>query len=234
MVLQQSPLEEDGTRDRSLERAYAKMEGEASTLVERFITAARNGTELVLTEDEKGIWVYFFYQQIKRVPEMFRQLEVQRTFADRIGDAIKKLELRIGRPLTEEESRDLRAPESLARIQQNATLKALADPGQLIQTLLLTMALELAVAPPGSAFVIGSQPVARTANGASTNMLDPTVQLWLPIASDVAVRFVLASSPLAVTNISEDYVARINWQIYKQSEMIAAASDDIITGVVNS
>jgi hypothetical protein len=84
------------------------------------------------------------------------------------------------------------------------------------------MSLEIAVAPSSVAFVIGSQPVARTGTGESANMLDPDVQLWLPIASDVAVRFVGSGPAISVTDLSEDHVARINKQIYMQSEMIAA------------
>jgi hypothetical protein len=229
-----SSVDEDGVREPELERAYSQLEGDAQQIINKFIEASETGNAPDLSPDEKGIWTLFFYQQMKRVPEMFRKLDAQRNFADRLDDAIAKLEARIGRKLTEEELGDLRAPGSLARIQQNATLKALADPGQVVQTLLLTMPLHIEVASSDAPFVITSQPIARISDGNTQDIRDPSVFLCLPIASNVAVRFAATGAPISVRSISDSRVLRINQQLYAQSEMIAAATKVTIDSLVAS
>lgn len=219
-----STIEADGAREPDLERAYSDLEGQASQIIASLIAAARGGTVPTLSDQERDVWALFVYQQMKRVPEMFRKLAVKRPFADRLEDAIKQLETRLGRSLSAEEAADFRAPEVLARLQQNAIVKALADPGHVVQEQLLSMSLQVALAPDGSGFVIGSQPVARTGSGSSFNLLDPEVHLWLPIASDVAVRFLKSTQPTETVTLAADHVTRINRQMLAQSEMIVAAS----------
>ena len=63
-------VEEDGTRDVSVETEFlARLESDASPVIEKIVYAARRGVPPNLSSDEKDIWVKFFYNLFVRVPE---------------------------------------------------------------------------------------------------------------------------------------------------------------------
>ena len=70
-----SRSEEDGTRNPAQETAYAALDGAASSVVRKLISAAEAMALPCLTAEERTTWNLFFYQQIKRVPGMIAQLE---------------------------------------------------------------------------------------------------------------------------------------------------------------
>lgn len=211
----------DGTLDPKLEHEYSQLEGDANLVISRFIASAGQGQIPVISSEEKRTFGDFFYQQIKRVPEMFRALEVQKDFANRLEQKIGDVESRLGYSLSEDEKSNLLTPQSISRIQKNATVKSLGDINSNIRARLLSMSLEIVVAPAGVSFVIGSQPVSRSKQGNPVGSFDPNVHLWLPVSSSIAVRYASFDDPIRIANVSSSEVDSINRQIYRQSEMIA-------------
>lgn len=66
-------LDEDGSREPELERAYSVLEGGTASVVAEFLQAARVGRSPVLTTVEMSTWTEFLYHQMKRVPASLRR-----------------------------------------------------------------------------------------------------------------------------------------------------------------
>ena len=61
---------EDGTQDAAVETEFlARLENDASPVIEKIVSAARRGDTPNLSVAEKDVWVEFTYIQFKRVPE---------------------------------------------------------------------------------------------------------------------------------------------------------------------
>ena len=85
-------------------------------------------------------------------------------------------------------------------------------------------------------FIIGSFPVVKFTEPGRTSLLDPKVELWLPIAHDVAV----SPGPFpagreSVVEVKEDrHIRHINETIFRQSTTIAGLSEKLISSIANS
>jgi Protein of unknown function (DUF4238) len=131
-----SSVETNGARIPTQETAYSVLDGAASPIVRKLIDAADLVTLPCLSKEERETWDLFFYQQIKRVPGMIAYLEATRSFADRYKDILADFEAKLGRPLTKAELDEFNSPEFKARVRQNAIVKALADDGKVVQTMI--------------------------------------------------------------------------------------------------
>ena len=128
-------FDKEGSKDVTLERDFAVLEGEADQIMEKIVMAARKGLAPNLTADEKETWNLYFYSQWKRVPDLQKNTNVFENFETDVQEALHEYEATI-RPLTDEEHQSMRDPDVMARIKQNAKVGALADPGQEVQDVL--------------------------------------------------------------------------------------------------
>ena len=65
---------EDGSKDTRLEVAFAGLEGRASQIIGKIISAAHAGFAPRLTPSEKADWDLFFHMQWRRVPDMHQKV----------------------------------------------------------------------------------------------------------------------------------------------------------------
>jgi hypothetical protein len=228
-----STLEEDGARNPAQETAYAALDGAASSIVRKLISAAEAEALPCLTREERTTWDLFFYQQMKRVPGMIAQLEERRSFADRFKDVLPRLEAQLGRPLTETELDEFDAPDFQARVRQNAIVKALADNGKTIQLLLSVMALRLGVSRSATPFLLASRPVARLGGAPEQPITDQHIAVWLPIAPAVAVGPIAGGAPEQMVELHDDQVFAINDALAKESDIIASADLGLLKSYVS-
>ncbi|MCH7776908.1 MAG: DUF4238 domain-containing protein [Gemmatimonadetes bacterium] len=226
--------DERGTKDVTLERDFAALEGKANQVIEKIVTAARKGLTPSLTADEKATWDQFFYYQWKRAPDLHEKTSVFGDFENVIQEALAEFETTI-RPLTDEERQSMQDRDVLARIKQNAKVDAVADPGQEVQDVLGQKGLGVVIIPkPNKSFVIGSLPIVKLTQPGRTHLADPSVEAWLPIASDVAVTPALSRNREKLVPINEDrHVRGINAAIFKQSTTTAGRSQALITSLAN-
>ena len=220
-----SSVDPAGNRDPELEKAYSVLEGVTKPIVDQFLTAGRSGRPPVITVAEKAAWDEFLYHKMKRVPAATAALEKKQGWGERLDAAIERLRER-GLAVDEETSAELRSPDSLARLKQNATVKALSADSPLVRILLGAANIELGVAPTEISFVISSHPIAGIRAGLQSAESGAS-EMWLPIASDVAVRVAFGVEFRTVA-LTLDKVASINRDSRAQGDFVAGASKDLV------
>jgi hypothetical protein len=225
-----SSIAKDGTKDTTLEKYYSFMEGRADRLIEKIIVAARAEKLPNLSEKEKEEWDNFVYQQWSRVPDM--HVRSLNDFDDTFESSIREFEQTF-RPLTDQEKASLQEPETRARILQNARVTALSGPpGLAVETLGLRGLGVCALARRNKSFIVGSSPVTKLAFPGRSHLSDPSVELWLPIAFDVAVTPAGTRGTERFVKVSDDrHIRALNEAIFKQSTLIAGRSTALIASL---
>jgi hypothetical protein len=224
-------LTKDGSRDSELEQAYSVLEGETVPVVAEFLRAARARCSPVLTAAAMDTWTEFLYHQMKRVPAVTYALVRTRSWEARLELAIGALRDR-GITVGEDKLTDLRSPDGLARLFQNATVGALLADAPPIRQLLASATVELGLAPVGSSFLIGSHPIAGVRSGIE-GAPQLSTDMWLPIASNVAVKVAFGGKARTVA-LTAEKVASINRDSCLQSEYVAGSSRELVGAVSNA
>lgn len=225
--------DDKGVKDFSLERYLATLENEANRLIERIVVAARNSLLPKLTNDEKAIWDLFFYYQLKRVPDVYDDIDIVNDFENYIQQRLAKFEKKY-RPVTAEERTHMQDPLVLARMKQNAKVMAITYPGKEMLGILRNKGLGIAIThKPRKSFVIGSRPIVKLTYPGREHLSDPSVEMWFPIARDVAVTPALPKGEEKLVAIKDFDVRAINASIYEQSTLIAGRSEELIRSLVD-
>jgi len=228
--------DKNGVTDVRLERSYARLESLANAVIEKIVTSARAGRAPLLTAEERDIWALFFYNQWKRAPDFHRKFLETEKFESQLKQATAAFEANVRR-LTPDEKCDLRNPQWLERVKQNAMIHALTPTSPTILAVLKEKGLGIAtIRKPGNSFVIGSFPVVKLAHPGGPHPADPAVEMWLPVAHDVAVSPAPLQSPaeLLVEIHDDSPVRHINAAIFSQSTAIAGRSQKLIASLVRS
>lgn len=225
-------VEEDGTRDASVETEFlSRLENDASSVIEKIVSAAWRGNPPNLSSAERDIWVTFSFVQFKRVPERLEKHK-EETFQEtrREIDFIGHF-----RPFADHELLILRDEEKMERFWRNISIQIVQKPlSKEGAEIFLEKRIGVAVIrkpKPKRSFVIGSSPVVKLSNPGQTHLADPSVEVWLPLARDVAV------SPCPgerdqVISVRDRHVKSINRSVFQQSTVIAGCSRDLIETVV--
>ncbi|TCU13731.1 DUF4238 domain-containing protein [Rhizobium sullae] len=226
-------LDEGGVRDTSLESYFSQLEGEANTVIEKICAAARAGRQPNLSISEKKVWNLFFYFQWKRTPDSISSKMSYADFEETLAESIAEFEQRF-RPLTGEERRRILSEAGKKRLRENARVKATGDPGTVVQDVLNNMGIAIAVLrKPNKSFVIGSKTVVKLTSPGETSLGQPGVEVWLPIAADVAVCVVPQRGHEIVMTLNEDrWLRSFNAAILRESTVIAGRSEALIQSLV--
>ena len=97
-----------------------------------------------------------------------------------------------------------------AKFPHNARVAAVLQPSEDVNQVLKTKGLYLMSAPPGSAFVVGSQVVLRAGSGQAGRLEDPDHGLAFPLASDVLLGLVHGSDFREHDVLSAEEVHTVN------------------------
>ncbi|MGO6755916.1 DUF4238 domain-containing protein (plasmid) [Rhizobium ruizarguesonis] len=219
-----SSIDDQGNYDTELEQTYSALEGAAKPIVDKFIDCGRAQTVPTISPTEKATWDQFCYQQMKRVPEVTNQLAMRLPWAERLEQAISQA-VEMGITADQAILDEVRSPEGLARIRQNATVKALAAESKVIMAMLAAANYEIGITS-GDEFVVGSRPIAMASHGLADAEAGKTT-MWFPLASDVAVR-PRFSGTSSTRRLSTKEVSEINEHIIRQSEYVAGASESLL------
>jgi len=226
-------LEEDGTRDASVESEFlAPLESDANPVIEKIVCAARREQLPNLSSDEKDIWVKFFYILFARVPDriykasyMVRQMVLERI------DIVSR-----SRPLNDLERSVRDNPETMNRHLKNGSVQNLlmSPSGEVSEFLAETRIVVVVIDKPNSerSFVIGSNPVVGLSYPEGSHIADPNATVWLPLASDVAVSSCPGKSD-KVVSANDRHIRAINKGIFQQSTVIAGCSRELIESLLS-
>ncbi len=226
-------VKEGGVPDTSLETYFSRLEGEANTVIEKICTAGRAGRQPKLSTSEKEVWDLFLYFQWKRTPDSISSKMSFADFEESLAESLADFEERF-RPLTDEERQRILSESGKKRIRENARVKATGDPGTLVQDVLRNMGIAIAVVrKPNKSFVIGSNTVVKLTSPGETRLGEPAVEVWLPIAPDVAVCVIPQRGQEVVIILNDDgWLRSFNAAILRESTVIAGRSAALIQSLV--
>lgn len=225
---------DDGTKNTKLEKYFSKLEGKANRVINKIIDAARKGLKPNLTKYEKNIWNTFFHYQWKRVPDSFQKNKMLTEF-DESFDKIQQEYENDYRPLTQIEKLYMQEPEWRKKFKRQITVESLSVLGPKVQYVLNQKGLGIAVIKnPNKSFVIGSFPVLKLNYPGRSHLMDPSVEVWLPIAHDIIAgpAPIPPNDELVVPIIDDTQVRHINESILKQSTAIAGRSKELIASLI--
>ena len=223
-----SEIGKDGSKDPALEHKISILEGQIDLLIEKTVSATRNNRPPCFTPAEKAAWDRFLILQWKRVPDLHACISSLRDFETEYDQLLDQLRDRI--PNLQQEIEKLREPTAKKRMIHNIKVDALARPSTVVETMIARRGLAvLGITRPGKSFVIGSHPVIKLTRPGKTHILDSEVEVWLPVASDVAIGLGRAAGTEIVVPVSDTaQVRHLNEAIVRQSTMFAARSEALV------
>ena len=65
-------INDDGSKDNTLEKNYSQMEAQAADLIKKIIKEIRLDKVTIFSDQELRLWTKFFFNQWKRVPDMHK------------------------------------------------------------------------------------------------------------------------------------------------------------------
>lgn len=227
-------VSETGEKDTSAEKLLATLEGEAAHVVRAIIEQARSSQRFYLSESQKRIWYLFFLMQWRRTPENQKQCISDNDVAVMLDDLLE--ELRIIAPHRRDEI-DICAREGARdRIIRNVRVQSLFGLSDELMNVLKGRGIAIIrIVRPRKQFLIGSRPVVKFTNAKTSDLNDPSVEMWLPISSDMAVGVGQGHNEVRVFNTWDSATIRsLNLAIAKQSVTIASGSEELINSIINA
>ena len=220
----------DGTRDVSVETEFlSPLESDASPVIEKIVGAARMKLVPELSAIERRYFsVTFFYYQLMRLPA------VRDDFVDEVSEElISYLEAasRV-RPLNNYEQALLTEDDARERHLKNASVNTLRSSPVGNETIEEIVNGSLCVAvikrpKPNRSFIIGDFPCRSLTARFLLYHDNRIMEIWLPLASDVAVALTPGKfDKLKV--MKDERIRALNYGIFEQSTVIAGCSPKLI------
>ena len=220
----------DGARDRTTETRLSAIEGRASPILDRVIAEAREGRVSMFSEAERLALSTFFIAQFRRSPDLHITVAGRRRVDDAVAEVIAEWEaagliaLSSQRSAVENERLSRKIRGNL--LAENAAAPLLTASPVMMQRGFATGVIRL----PQRSFVLGSTQFARLLSPQGRQDLgDPGSELWLPIASDVALcSHGLPGAGRLLEFVRDEDVLKVNGEIVRASTVLAAASRELV------
>ena len=230
-----SVIKADGTKDVSLEHALSEIEGDADRFIEKVVATVRAGNTPHITKSDHALWMKFLRVQWLRRPGVVTDHMSPEEFDEFLDEEIAALTPFLHR-IPPQALALVKTPEWRKRLKRNLAAQMVTQPMSDVQNTLSQMGLAIAVLRKSNkSFVIGSHPVIRCAPPGGGKLGTPGVELWLPVARDVAI------SPLpepgivrVLDGIADADLRRLNLAIYAQSREIASSSQSLVASIVGA
>lgn len=229
-----STLSESGIKDLAMERALSVLESEAVGVVQAILDQTRAGRVPALSAGQMRVWHLFFLMQWRRTPETQRANTSDEEATRMIEEIIA--ELRQAVPHRSAEIEQLATPEAMARTIRNVRVQTLIQFSGEVMTVLERQGIAvLRISRPHKSFIIGSRPVVKLTSPGRTDLTDPHVEMWMPIASDIAVGVGRGDGGVSLHHADDGATVRqLNLSIAKQSGTIAAGSATLVRSIANA
>ena len=230
-----SRIGKDGTRDPQLEIEFAELESRAAPLIrERIIDQIRSGKNVKLDSVERHILYLFWYVQWKRPPDFHEHLFDEGEFNRIVEESLNHFES-LARPLTENERENFSDPETRSKMLKNARLDALRmiTPG-VIDVLKQVGVNFVQIERMNRSFIIGSNPVVKLTTNRHKTPGQPEVEVWFPVAHDIAMLWFGTNKDIRTKPITEDrHIRFLNEMVARQSRRIAGRSKRLVQSLID-
>jgi hypothetical protein len=222
-----SSIKKDGTKNPRLEQAYSQLEGMAQPLLEKIIESAHRRSKPKFSAQERVDLNKFLYHHIKRSPDFVGERDSLAEF-DRLIEKATAEYLQT-HSISDEERRELQKPVVRQRLMQNAKVVARSKGSAEVGIVFASRGLGVAlVQNPKKSFVIGSYPYAQLSAPGIMGIPPGFVEMWFPIASDVAITFFGDPFTERLVALNDSGVRAINEKIALSSNTIAGRSEALV------
>lgn len=217
-----------GDKDPSIELGLSKLESGAVPVIRKITEAARSGYCPHLSLAEKRLWYLFFAMQWRRTPETQQAVATDTDILAMFDGAVARLYAAL--PERTDEIAALDTPEGRQRTLRNIRAETLASFGVDVLRLLEQRGITiLRIARPHKSFIVGSRPVVKLAVAGQSDLRNPAVEMWLPVASDIAVGAGAGNGAMTLRHLEDQSpIRQLNRAIASQSGIIAGASAELI------
>ncbi|MDE0350248.1 MAG: DUF4238 domain-containing protein [Gammaproteobacteria bacterium] len=212
-----------GVNSFAAEHALSEIEGRTARVLKQVIVNARTGKTPDLAPGDKDLLDQFVLIQFRRVAERLDALK-----AHEQQQLMEEVTAKVERELPDKNVRSVMEEIGLDRIFRNSWITSLAYRAP---DWLPTKGLAVLYSPAGcDRLLIGSDPVLL----AGDDRRKPDGEVILPVASDVAISLAMkrGEERLFVDNRRTKLVRMINSHVFRQSDIVAAASAHILDGLV--
>ena len=209
-------LDENGNRNVSAEKSFAKLEGKCAPIIREIIQASRDRNWLQLTRTEKRSLDLFLVSQAWRTPDRVDPI----LWRDRMIRFIYDPEFR---NMYKEEREKIEQETRLKNLTCNIT-----EPNEEILSFLenKNLVIGISTSAEDEGFVIASNPVF---------LMEPQgheSEIWLPIAPDIAITCYSTRVNKDFIEFKDNDIRSFNESIFEQSRMIAGNSRELVKSVV--
>lgn len=223
-----------GSKNPGTERALSRLETEATPILSRIICEAREGTCPELSADQKTIWYSFFLTQWRRTPDNQRAI-ISLEQGIEIFDSVVA-EFYQALPDRREEIAALCEPQTKMRAIRNARIESLLESRDMVLGILKRRGIAiLRIANAHKSFIVGSRPVVKLTPVGTTNLDDPSVEMWLTVSPDIAIGVGQGNEKITLLPPADDRQIRLlNSAIKRQSRIIASRSPALIRSIARA
>lgn len=228
-----STLLASGIKDPAMERFLAVLESEAVGVVQSIIEQGRRGIVPKLTDEQKQIWYLFFSMQWRRTPETQRSSMSDDEAMRMIDENIERLRLTLPDRIDVIEA--LALPDAKARVVRNVRIGTLVQFSAEVMGVLVRRGIGvLHNRRARKSFIIGSRPVVKLTMPGRTDLNETGVEMWLPIASDIAVGVGLGGGNVTLHHLDDEWpIRQLNPAIAGQSGTIAAGAKALVRSIAH-
>jgi hypothetical protein len=212
-----------GVKDAATERWLQQIESKAAPIIKRLLPAVRNRTRPTLsTKDGRNLLRLFMIQWF-RSPQSQREAMSDAEASVRIDQHLTEIAEQI--PLLSAAAERFKLSDR-ANLIKNTRVTALASDREHIVDILEERGIAfLRNTHPAARFILGSRPLVKLTPQGRHSITNPAVEMWLPIAPDIALGLGQGNRQLGLFDVSEREVWHVNLAIARQSSVIASGSD---------
>lgn len=225
-----SILSEAGEKDPDIELRLSRMESDTGPVIRRIVESVRAGRIPELAPAEKHIWYNFFHMQWRRTPEAQQSAASDEDMAQIFDETVE--DLRSAFPERRAEIDALDTPANRARSIRNARAESVFGSNENVIDVLERRDISiLRITKPGKSFIVGSRPVVKLSVAGQSDLSNPIVEMWLPIAADIAIGVGDATGRTTLYPVDAQGVRRLNIAKAMQSRVIAGRSPQLVRSI---
>ncbi|GEO37438.1 hypothetical protein SAE02_15860 [Skermanella aerolata] len=211
-----------------MEAKLSQLEDHADTIISKIVNSVRINKIPDLSFEEKEFLYKFIYMQWKRVPDLRNTVNTSAEADVMYKNLINELHTLL--PERRIEISELQNRNTKSRIIQNCRVDLLEHFGEDVLSVFRKRGIAmLKIVAKDKKFIIGSRPVVKLTINGDYNLLNYQNELWLPIASDIAVGLDTSENACRIYPVtSRETIRSLNMAISQQNTIFAGESMALI------
>lgn len=218
--------DDDGKVETSAEDILAVLDGKSNAVIHKIVEHARSDKLPDLSIDEMTMWNLYYYTLFKRTSDAMLRMELtDGQITEIISRVIVEHQVSEGATVTQQERENLLGP----KMRQTAKVRGILQVGEAFQVI-SDHGLDIAdIRASSGCLVIGDNPIINFNLCKPARVLLPTLEGWLPVAHDVAVRpSFTRSEGISMYTKDEEFINLLNRLMIRQSTTIVGRSREVV------